>query len=153
MIAGPAKSPLQISLMPFDSTQACPAIPAPPFRQSSAGGSMRCTILDAQHLRLRSHWSPNRAVAPASSGVARRFPFGPKTISSHVLHCECHRGRLHHACFFYVAYASRLCGWLRHFNPIWLRWCVSFANWLILENALMALDNAARCGQMLTVGS
>jgi hypothetical protein len=30
---------------------------------------------------------------------------------------------------------------------------VSFANLLILENALMALDNAARCGQMLTVGS
>jgi hypothetical protein len=42
---------------------------------------------------------------------------------------------------------------LRHFNPFWLHWCVSFANWLILENALMALDNAARCGQMLTVGS
>ena len=27
---------------------------------------------------------------------------------------------------------------------------MSFANWLILENALTALDNAARCGQMLT---
>jgi hypothetical protein len=30
---------------------------------------------------------------------------------------------------------------------------VSFANWLVLVNTLMALDKAACCGQMLTVGS
>jgi hypothetical protein len=73
-------------LMPFGLTQACPAIPGSPFRQSLAAEPMSRTIPAAQHLRPRSCWLIIQALVPASSCVAPRSPCVLKTISSHVLH-------------------------------------------------------------------